>query len=458
MKRSCSRRAILRGAGGAALGLPLLELTAGAQLQPPKRFLLVSVGHSVDVTRGVDSWLPRGDWAQLSPILAPLIPLRDKLLVISGIDNLLCSSGLVPTNGHNYSSRSLLTCMPTKESLDAAGNLLPARPECKPGSLAGGPSFEYVLASAWKDQVLNLRVGERPGEHVRSYRMDGTLDEGIPNPRLAFDRLFAGKPTGTATPEERLRGKRASILDAVRANFDRAVAGAGADDRMRLQRHADHVRQFELTLDSTTRIVCQSPQLVPPRPLPAAFEQGEGRFDDAIAAAQIELVTTAFACQAARVAHLHFSNIQVNTFPFLAGGQDFITGGWHGVVHLDRGTDEQRLRPMQWYMQVFGDLLNRLARTPEGAGNLLDNTLVLWISSLRQSSHGTTDLPVLLAGNLGGKLKTGRHLHFAPARTTGDLFTTLLNLLDVPAASFGWNRGATDKGRPWNGGPLPGLG
>jgi hypothetical protein len=440
------------------MGLPLLNAMGGramGQVQAAKRFVVVSVGHSVDVTRGTDSWLPKGDFTRLSPVLEPLIPHQAKLLVLGGIDNALSSSNVVPSNGHNYSSRSLLTCMPTKQALDGAGNLLASRPECTPASAAGGPSIEYVVGDAWKEDVLNLRVGERPDEHIRSFRLDGSADLGISSPLAAFDRVFKARVVGTAqTPADRLRGKRKSILDAVGASFDRTLARMGTEDRMRLQRHADQIRQFELGLDKAVRIVCDNPKLNPPRPLPATFEQSEGRSDDVIAAAQIELIATAFACQATRVAHLHFSNVQDNTFPWLNNGQDFITGGWHSVVHIDRGTDDQRLRTMQWFSKVFGDLLTRLEQTPEGQGNLLDNTVVLFISSLRQNTHGTTDLPVLLAGNLGGRIKTGRLVRYTPARTTGDLFTSLLNVLDIPATGFGWNKG-TAGGRPFNSGPLP---
>jgi hypothetical protein len=459
-----SRRAVLRGAGGVALGLPLHEAMgskAFAQTMSTKRFVLVSVGHSVDINKSSDSWLPKAaSFAALSPVLAPLVPLQDKLLVLSGIDNVLSNGDLVPSNGHNYSSRSLLTCMPTKAALDGAGNLLPNRPECTPSSAAAGPSFEYVLANAWKDSVLNLRVGERPDEHIRSFQMDGTADLGIASPQAAFDKVFkasamATAPAGAAlSPADRLRAKRKSILDAVQSSFTRTVSKMGTDDRMRLERHADQIRQFELGLDKTVKITCTNPKLNPPKPLPAQLEQSEGRSDDAIAAAQVELIATAFACGASRVAHLHFTNIQTNTFAFLNGGQDFISGGWHNVVHIDAGTDEMRLRSMQFYSKVFADLITRLQQTPEGTGSVFDNTVVMFISSLRQNYHGVTDLPVLIAGNLGGKIKTGRLIKYTPARTTADLYSTLLTLLDVPTTSFGWNKG-TVNGRAFNNGPLP---
>jgi hypothetical protein len=459
-KFSISRRAVLRGAGGVTIGLPLLEAMGGtralAQMTAPKRFVLVTVGHSFDAIKGTESWLPKADFSTMSPILQPLQAMKDKLLVLSGIDNILSSTNLVPSNGHNYSSRSLLTCMPTKESLDGAGNLLGTRPECVPTSQAGGPSFEYFLANAWKDQVLSLRVGEAPDEHKRSYQMGGSYDPGQASPVAAFSKMFQAATTPTPSvlsQSDKLKAKRQSILDSVRASFDRVSPRMGSSDRVRLQAHADQIRQLELTLNTVVKVTCSNPKLNPTGTMPANFEQGEGRSDDVIAGTHIDLLATAFACQSARVAHLHFSNIQNNTFPFLNAGKDFITGGWHPVVHGDTGSDDQRTRAMQWYMKVFGDLVNKLAGTPEGTGNLMDNTVVLFTSSLRQSYHGTTDLPVLIAGNLGGKIKTGRLIKYTN-RTTGDLFTTLLNVLDVPATSFGWNKG-TAGGRPFNSGPLP---
>src|SRR5690349_21205423 len=115
MKFQPSRRAVLKGAGGVALGLPLLEMTSGkayAGPDSPKRLVLVTVGHSVTVTKNVDSWLPTGDFANLSPVLQPLMPHRDKLLLLSGIDNRVGAMGVTTSDGHNLNSRTFLTCMP----------------------------------------------------------------------------------------------------------------------------------------------------------------------------------------------------------------------------------------------------------------------------------------------------------------------------------------------------------
>lgn len=463
-----NRRALLRGAGGVTIGLPWLELTAGtAHAQAaPKRLIIVSVGHSVDVKRSTNSWLPPGtDLSQMSPILEPLAPHKSKICVVSNLHNTVGQMKAIPTNGHNYPSRSFLSCMPPKDAIEANGELKAAPPECKLFSVAGGPSLEYFVANQWKVDALNLRIGEPPGEHNRSFRMDSTGDSGQPNPQIAFDRLFKAKPAtpGMLTAEERLRSKRVSILDAVKDSYVKVQTKVGAEDKARLQRHLEHIRMFETNISRVVKIVCDNPTLTITKPLPApsvvnGFERPDGIFDDAIAAAQIDVAVTALACQATRVAHLHFSNFQLNRFPWLNNGEDLITAGWHAVVHMEKGNDDQRLIAMRWYMQVLGDLLTRLNDTKEGDGSLLDSTMVLWISSLRDGGHGVSDLPVLLAGGPKTKLKGGQHLKLTTGRSLADLYVAMMNMLDIPVTTFGWNKGVNAAtGRAYFGGPLTGL-
>ena len=132
-----------------------------------------------------------------------------------------------------------------------------------------------------------------------------------------------------------------------------------------------------------------------------------------IAAAQFQLIATAFACQVTGVAHVHFSNYNTNKFPFLNGGK-YLELGWHGVVHCDSGTDDMRLKGYRFYTQMFADLLTRLQATKEGQGSLLDNTMVVFASALRHSGHTVDDLPIIVAGNFGGKIRSGRVIRVQP--------------------------------------------
>src|SRR5690606_11494640 len=142
-------------------------------------------------------------------------------------------------------------------------------------------------------QPLVLRVGGDHGEHARDFYAStdsngDTImqrDAGEPNPSEAFTNLFGSgmQQSAEPSPRERLRGKRASVLDSVLVDFDRAMSEVGSVDRQRLERHADHIRQVERSLDAVSLIVCEDPALNLPAGMPDNFSDGDGRFDDLIA-------------------------------------------------------------------------------------------------------------------------------------------------------------------------------
>src|SRR5690606_11783097 len=107
---------------------------------------------------------------------------------------------------------------------------------------------------------------------------------------------------------------------------------------------------------------------------------------------------------------------------------------------------------------------------PEGDGTLMDNTLIVWVSSLRYSSHSTETLPVVLAGDLGGTLSSGRFHDFTghgSGGTLGDLWASVANIMlmddlsngwsNAPLSGFGFDRGTFKDGRSFQNGPLPGV-
>src|SRR5690606_14623498 len=108
----------------------------------------------------------------------------------------------------------------------------------------------------------------------------------------------------------------------------------------------------------------------------------------------------------------------------------------------EEGTDEERLNAMRWYSQAIADLLTSLNDVPDGpSSTLLDNTIVVVISKIRHASHSADNLPLLIFGRPGGALNVGNHVSYRPGgRPLGDLWRTMLNVMGVPATSFGWNR------------------
>ena len=501
LTRRPSRRTFLRGAGGAVLGLPALQLlNAGrAKAAPgdgPKRLLIISLGHSMDVQGSYDdgNLLPShsgGMITNLSTVLEPLGPHASKISYLHGIDNVMAQA--MTSNGHNASGRTVLSPNPhVGASLQADGSLAPSQSgtplnsvlEDPPSMYASGPSIHYDLGARLGVAPLSLRVGAQSNEHARDFYVSGGSIQraaGEPDPSRAFRNLF-GAPDITPQPtaQERLRAKRGSVLDGVLGNFNRLSSQVGSVDRARLERHADLIRELERGLDQTVQIVCENPSQTPPAGLGNAFEDDNGPQDDLIAAAQMDVITTAFACQATPVAHLHFSNVQTNRFPFLNGGQDLYetadaSVNWHAAVHHDDGDGDaaaaRRRIAMQWYAKLLGDMIEKLEAMPEGeSDSVMDNTLIVWISSLRDSFHGTDNLPIVLAGDLYGALSQGRFHDFSShgaGGTVGDLWTSIANIMlmddlsngyaGAPVSAFGFNTGTNASGRPWHNGPLPGL-
>lgn len=458
------RRFLATGAtAGAALGVPWLASLAeraGAQVAMPNlRFVLVTIGHSIMPESGRYAWLPSaGPIGTLPRVLEPLAPFRDRMAVVGGVDNAVID--LVSSNGHNASSRTFMTCMPHADALDSSGNLIATGMNLDHASDGGGPSIEYVMADALGGAPLTLRIGERNGEHRRTFRLDGSDDYGQADPTVAFDRLFGSieAPPMNLSPRERLALRRNDIMNTVQANYRALANRVGAEDRVRLEQHADLIRSFQEELTQTVEIVCDNPELPRPPGWPSQFETGECRNDDVIVPTHNSLIATALGCSSTRVVSLHFSAMQGNRFPFLNGGRDmFVDPNWHGVVHHDGGTDEERYRAMGWYFDMLADLLAKLDAVPEGEGTLLDNTIVVFTSTLANSAHGTDNLPFLFFGGSRTGLATGQTIDYrnGTRRKLGDVWTTCLNLMGIPATSFGWTRDV--RGQPTHAGVLEEL-
>ncbi len=506
VKSATSRRRFLLGTGSAMLALPLLECFAGKQSvagtpSGPKRLVILSLGHSMDVEGGydhdhLDPIHDAGQITAMSPILEPLAPHMGKLSFLRDLDNLVAMS--LSSNGHNGSGRTVLSYTPHQAAgFGSDGSLLGDQDgysigqvhQDPPSMFTTGPSIHYELASRLGVAPLTLRVGGDHGEHARDFyastdSQGSTIiqrDPCEPDPAKAFDTLFGSvaDPGQQLSARDRLRAKRGSVLDSVLSDFNRVMGEVGSTDRQRLERHADHLRQVEASINQVARIVCDNPALNLPSNIPDNLTDGNGRFDDIITGAHFDLISTALACQATPLTHLHFSNIQVNKFPFLNGGVDLFESGdeainWHAAVHHDDGDTPEfaarRLTVMTWYAQLLADLIERLENVPEGDGTLMDNTLIVWISSLRYSSHSTQNLPVVLAGTLGGSLTGGRFHRFedhGSGGTVGDLWTSIGNIMlmddlsngwdGAPMRSFGHDKGSFRDGRSFNNGPLPGL-
>lgn len=455
-----TRRHILRGAG-ASLALPFLEslmprtVRAGGM---PTRFVVFTTGEGTLLPR----WTPAvraGDALELSSLLAPLAPHREHLNVISGISNLLPRYHV--SNGHNAPGHTLLCANLAETSSAPDGTLLSdaLRTEVGQGSLCIGPSVDHYLADRIRSPLpLNLVVnGTNVGENRMYYRVAperageplGARAEArlIGDPREVFDEFLAGT-TAPTTLRDRLRGQRRRVLDSAQTSFAALERRVSRDDRARLEAHAARLADLEARLGGSMS-ACVDPMLMLPTGYPAV-----GRADLDYRA-QIDVLVQSLACGVTRVASLHDSSYDGPPFEFLeapvnaslaALGAIPLPGtrlmNWHQQIHGDAGgppvDNPNLIAGFTFYASQFSYLLQQMRAIvePDG-GTLLDNSVVLWISEFGAgSAHSTENLPVVMAGKAGGRLMTGRHLARG-GLTTGDLYTSILRLFDVPADSFG---------------------
>jgi hypothetical protein len=454
-----NRRSFLR-AGGACLALPWLGRTASATTSgAPKRFVIL---HNPQGTVMRD-WIPTGSASNFTfgPITAPLAPFQDRLVVVSGVDNVMPRYNSVG-NAHVNANYTFLTGRPFPVQDGSA-------------ITGGGPSIEQVLASRISTDTpfprLDFAIGGRSTGSGFFTPTEGTyfwVDRADPvsyfnDPVLTTLRIF-GDSSVPAADRWAERARRSSVLAAVLDNFDVARRDLGASDRVRLDAHADKLVDLEARIASGTGS-CVSPTIALP---PGYTPTGS---DDASAPAMTEILVTALACDMTRVATLHFAEGHAPTFPWLTarnGGSPIVDPGlwenWHAMVHADYQPGMELA--YTWYMEQFAHVLRRMSETTDADGdNLLDTSLVMLVSEYSSGRHWNRHLPVILAGCVGDA-PLGRWLDLRPGSvddyearngyldsgyTMNQLLVSILHAFGFDDADFGFTAPELPSG------PLPGL-
>ena len=467
------RRRFLVGSSGAVLALPWLEsLWHRAEAQtatPPKRLIVMMHAHGLvkNTWRPGSSSGPLPATGDISSVLAPLNPIRDKILVMSGLGN--PARQTKQGDNHRRANTTALTyAIPQSDTL------------------AGGPSIDQVAAqllagSSPRASILLPASADKEAQPYFFAKTGDTISPVSPlqgNPREAANTLFGSLPTSggmapTTPPpmtlEERLKGRRGTIVDAVAKNLTSLRGRLSALDRARLDAHAEHLQvlsqRFRPT--STTPPVaaatCARPDFNAIPSVAGAKYPTYGEKDNVTTPAQIDNLIRAFACDLTRVGSIIF-NVQGDPrFPWYYNGS--MTAGtngfadWHAMVHEGQGNGSAGIplltKGFNFYGEMFTRLIQGLAATPDigGTTSLLDNTLVIWTSDFGDGAvHKVDDIPAILAG-LTGKLRTNRHLALSgTGYTTGDLYATALHLLGAPDnVNFGLTGNLTTNFDSWCG-------
>jgi hypothetical protein len=418
-----SRRNFLRGLG-VTMALPWMEsLPAWATddvpaeaVEPPVRVAVLFAGNGF---HSKEWWAKgEGDAMELGGVLAPVADLKRKMLFIRGLYNAEALKGNI------HSSQT--------------GNLLSGAPLASGGEIRSGTSFDQLIAQkkGALTKVPSLVLGcekSNPSVH-KNYSMlySSHISWSSPTtptplelyPALAFDRLFK---------DDARRGDK-SVLDAVMADAEDVRRALGAADKRKLDEYLDSVREVETRIERAGkrgelqgwRPTLERPDV--PRP-PDGIPQDIGEHMRLMA----DILVLGFQTDTTRVCTLKLNNDHSSLrFPNL--GVDYM------IHHLLSHTDSADwLKVNQFFLEQVAYLARRLDAIQEGERTALDNSVILFCSSMLTGNHDATQLPVVLLGGAGGRIRGGRVLDYreSPNRKMCSLFLSLLEKAGAPQASFG---------------------
>ena len=365
----------------------------------------------------------RGREMQLGRVLDPLNDFREKLLFLRGLYNEEALKGNI------HSSQT--------------GNLLSGAPLASGGEIHSGTSIDQVLAQSYGrvTKVSSLVLGcekSNPGVH-KNYSMlySSHISWSSPTtptplelyPALAFDQLFKD----TAGTGEK------SVLDAVLESARSLRRKVSGRDLQRLDEYFNSVREVERRIERAGkrgefqgwRPTIAGPNI--PRPadsLPQNIAEHMRLMCD--------ILVLAFQTDATRVCTLKLNNDHsYMRFPEF----DKDDRGHHELSHSDRGPEISTawLNVNRFCVEQFAYIVRKLDAIQEGARTVLDNSIIMFCSSMMTGSHDATQLPVVIVGRGGGKLETGRILdyHGKPNRKMCSLYLSLMDKFGVRRKQFG---------------------
>ena len=421
-KHLFSRRAFLRGVG-VSMALPWMESLPvwgdGGTKQSSEAPVRLAVLFSGNGFHSREWWAKgEGKAMELGKVLAPLSDVRDKMLFIRGLYNEEALKGNI------HSSQT--------------GNLLSGAPLASGGEIRSGTSIDQLLAQHYghSTKVPSLVLGcekSNPSVH-KNYSMlySSHISWSSPTtptpleiyPALAFDRLFKD---GVSKGDK-------SVLDGVLADASDLRRQISARDQRKLDEYLDSVRDVELRIENAGkkgelqgwRPTLEKPNMARPADgIPQDIGEHMRLMSD--------ILVLGFQTDTTRICTLKLNNDHSSLrFPNL--GVDYMIH--HLLSHSDTA---DWLKVNQFFLQQLGYIAKKLDSIQEGPRTLLDNSMLLYCSSMLTGGHDATQLPVVLVGGGGGRIKGGRVLDYKekPERQMCRLFLSMMDKMDVRLPKFG---------------------
>jgi hypothetical protein len=432
-KLEISRRSVLRGVG-AALGLPWLEAMSprggralASETAGPVRLAALYMPNGVHP----DLWTPEGEGRdfQLSPTLEPLGDLRGNVAVLTNLWNQAARG----SEGHYIKISGFLTSTTVTKTLgvdiSCNGVSMDQLAAQKTAGRTPLPSLELAIAPVSTGVDKNVGYTRVYGSHIAWSSPTSPLAREI-NPRLVFERLFrAGNPQADSVREDKL------LLDRVLEDARELRERLGSADRRRIDEYLSVVRSLEDRLERTSGAARSDWKARAPIDRAAQPEGIPGNHLEHVRL-MLDMIALAFSTDTTRIATFVFGNeVSNQSFTFLDG----VRGGHHDLSHHQR--DAEKLRQYQrvnrWHVEQYAYLLGKLRDLKEGERSILDNSMVLFGSGLRDGDkHDPHNLPILLGGRGGGRIAVGQHRIYATDTPLANLYVAMLDAFGTPVERF----------------------
>jgi len=427
---------------GAAVALPMLE-----SMQPAfgstdaaaarKRMAFVYVPNGIHMP----AWTPKEEGPQftLPSTLEPLAAFQQQLLVLSGLTQDKARAHGDGAGDHARAGASFLTGVHPKKthgadihtgvSVDqiAAQGLGDATPfpsielGCDRGLQSGncdsGYSCAYSANISWRTPSAPMAK-----EH---------------NPRALFERIFGvdRSPEGRAARAKQDRYRK-SILDLVLEDTRSLQASLGPKDRRKLDEYLFAVRQIEKRIQQAERLAkLDDPEMPKPDGIPKDYGEHLRLMYD--------LQVLAFQGDITRITTFMVANEGSNRNYRIID----VPEGHHSLSH-HRGDAEKQAKLAKinrFHIEQFAHFLGRLSEVAEGDASLLEQTMIVYGSGIGDGNrHNHDDLPVLLVGRGGGKIKSGQHIRYPAETPMTNLYLSMLDLFGMPTETLGDSTGKLD--------------
>ncbi|HEY8536301.1 MAG TPA: DUF1552 domain-containing protein, partial [Vicinamibacterales bacterium] len=389
----------------------------------------------------MEDWTPAtiGRDFELTRILKPMAPFRERMLVLSGLAHKNAYALGDGPGDHARAAACYLTGVHPKKTAGA--------------DIKNGVSVDQIAAKAIgaDTRYPSLELGCDDSRTVGncdsgyscaytnslSWRSETTPNPPETNPRLVFERLFGAFSDAGLSAEARLRRQdyRRSVLDHTIERAKSLLGVLGPSDRRKMDEYFTSIREVERRIQMAEQDRTGLPDDVEmPTGIPVRYDE--------YAKLMFELQRLAMQTDLTRVITMMMGREgSMRTYPEIG-----VPDPHHPLTH-HRNTPEWIEKVTQvneFHMRLFADFLASLQATPDGDGTLFDHSIIVYGSGIADGDrHTHTDLPVIVTGG-GGRFRMGQHIRYPEGTPMTNLYLTLLDRVGVQAESVGDSTGRVE--------------